>query len=481
MQAYTGQTIALSHSSLASHPLLPGTLLPGSARQYRIITLLHRTQQSTVYKASDLTSQRQVIIKQGMTDQPLAGQRDCTTSPIEHEKAMLDLLASAHIPAPRAIDMFRFKGHIYLVMTKIAGQTLEILRPAGQRDTALIINYVIDLCNILKLLHGLGYVHHDIKPANCIAQPDGTALLIDYGSSKPIRPTGSYCLSVTGTQGYMSLEQIRGEARPANDVFAMGTLLHNLVDAPDADLRIIIQRAIAPVKSRYQSVADMRHDLVRLQRRSTYIGHCSTLVHNLQPLLFRLAIFALGVLSLLIVRSSTPHDSSSMFIAPSPIPLAPILAHNSSAITLPELKLEQTSQIREPEDLVLDCYYRYQTSRIYAFATLDANRLDCVDPTGPLRQQIAAEIEYMHHQSQWRQISTHDLTLVRIALDEETAILIIEKSETRRDRPLICDVSSNGELCPVIHSVEHDRFRAMFTLRSTTNGWQIVGVETMNP
>ena len=80
-------------------------------------------------------------------------------------------------------------------------------------------------------------VHRDVKPENIIIEggkPGGKVFLVDFGgiqqgeqdvADSEVTDTGT----LVGTYGYMAPEQLRGSARPASDLFALGgTLLYLL-------------------------------------------------------------------------------------------------------------------------------------------------------------------------------------------------------------------------------------------------------------
>lgn len=83
----------------------------------------------------------------------------------------------------------------------------------------------------------LQVVHRDVKPENIIVEggkPGGKVFLVDFGgiqqgqqdvADSEVTDTGT----LVGTYGYMAPEQLRGSARPASDLFALGgTLLYLL-------------------------------------------------------------------------------------------------------------------------------------------------------------------------------------------------------------------------------------------------------------
>ena len=91
-------------------------------------------------------------------------------------------------------------------------------------------------------------VHRDVKPENIIlegSKPGGKIFLVDFGgiqqgsqdiSDNEVTDTGT----LVGTYGYMAPEQLRGSARPASDLFALGGTLLYLLSGKccllDADL-----------------------------------------------------------------------------------------------------------------------------------------------------------------------------------------------------------------------------------------------------
>ena len=90
---------------------------------------------------------------------------------------------------------------------------------------------------LLITVNDVQIVHRDVKPENIILQggkPGGKVFLVDFGgiqqgnkdvADSEVVDTGT----LVGTYGYMAPEQLRGSARPASDLFALGgTLLYLL-------------------------------------------------------------------------------------------------------------------------------------------------------------------------------------------------------------------------------------------------------------
>ncbi len=96
----------------------------------------------------------------------------------------------------------------------LAGQPLEeVLPPVGL------------LADALRYAHGKGIVHRDIKAANVLLDFNGVPYLSDFGIAAP---AGS--VAGGGSPVAASPQVLRGEpAAPADDVYALGVLLHELI------------------------------------------------------------------------------------------------------------------------------------------------------------------------------------------------------------------------------------------------------------
>jgi serine/threonine protein kinase len=118
-----------------------------------------------------------------------------------------------------------------LVMEKIDGKTLqEWLQDKSEQPISqeLALDWLKQLISILEYLHKNNYFHRDIKPSNIMIKPDGTLVLIDFGSVKEL--TGSYLAKLVEdgeatklyTPGYAPKEQREGKPLPQSDFFALG-------------------------------------------------------------------------------------------------------------------------------------------------------------------------------------------------------------------------------------------------------------------
>ena len=101
---------------------------------------------------------------------------------------------------------------------------------AAQRRSAGT-GWVRPLARALARVHGAGWVHHDLKPANVLLRALDTPMLGDFGTA---RRRGEP--SPPGSPGYVSPERLAGRASdPSDDVFGFGRVLAEVLDARIAD------------------------------------------------------------------------------------------------------------------------------------------------------------------------------------------------------------------------------------------------------
>jgi serine/threonine protein kinase/Flp pilus assembly protein TadD len=184
----------------------------------------------------------------------------------EREARVLQQLKHPGIPQVEADGYFTvYTGKVSkplhcLVMHKIEGENLEQwLSKWGAVPQMLALDWLIQLAEIIKLVHNKDLFHRDIKPSNIMLDLSGKLVLIDFGTVREV--TGTYLAKVgtdrqiTGiiSPGYTPPEQATGKAVPQSDFFAMGrTFVHLLTGLHPVELSEnpqtgeLIWREIAP-------------------------------------------------------------------------------------------------------------------------------------------------------------------------------------------------------------------------------------------
>jgi serine/threonine-protein kinase len=273
---------------------------------YRILEKLGSGGMGVVYKAEDIRLKRLVALK--FLPEALSEDRQALER-FEREARAASALNHPHICTIHDIDAY--EGQRFIAMELLEGQTLKERLHRRPLSAAEVVDLGLQLADSLEAAHAKGIIHRDIKPANVFLTTRGTAKLLDFGLAKvteappatldaptaaPAWVTGA---GVTlGTVGYMSPEQVRGEALDARtDLFSLGVVLYEmatgtapfrgatsgavlgeiLTKAPTAPVRLnpevlpelerIVSKLLEKDRAlRYQSARDLLVDLTRLKR-----------------------------------------------------------------------------------------------------------------------------------------------------------------------------------------------------------------------
>jgi serine/threonine-protein kinase len=128
------------------------------------------------------------------------------------------------------------EGRPFIVSELLEGQSLRDRLRSGAVPLRKTIDYARQIAEGLAAAHDKSIVHRDLKPDNIFITNDGRIKILDFGLAKLTMPDGGETRSVLsdetepgtilGTAGYMSPEQVRGEAVDArSDLFSFGTIV----------------------------------------------------------------------------------------------------------------------------------------------------------------------------------------------------------------------------------------------------------------
>jgi eukaryotic-like serine/threonine-protein kinase len=138
-------------------------------------------------------------------------------------------------------DIGQQGGTPYVVSELLEGETLRQRLTSGGLGVRKAVDYGVQIAHGLAAAHEKGIVHRDLKPDNVFVNPDGRVKILDFGLAKltgreagdaavtsaPTEAGGTEPGVVLGTVGYMSPEQVRGQAADhRSDIFAFGALLY---------------------------------------------------------------------------------------------------------------------------------------------------------------------------------------------------------------------------------------------------------------
>lgn len=130
---------------------------------------------------------------------------------------------------PRLLAYFEENSEFYLVQEYINGYTLDKeLVPGQALEDKQVINLLLEVLEILAVVHSQTVIHRDIKPENIIRnREDNKLFLIDFGAVKQVinnQKQATAVGTVIGTFPYMTLEVCHGNPQFNSDIYALGMI-----------------------------------------------------------------------------------------------------------------------------------------------------------------------------------------------------------------------------------------------------------------
>ncbi len=119
----------------------------------------------------------------------------------------------------------------YIVMEFIRGTDLKKgIRSHGALAPRKAAQIGAQVCAALGAAHRHEIIHRDVKPQNIMIQPDGTAIMTDFGIARAKNSHLTQTNSVLGTAHYVSPEQTQGkELGPESDLYSLGIVMYEAV------------------------------------------------------------------------------------------------------------------------------------------------------------------------------------------------------------------------------------------------------------
>jgi Tol biopolymer transport system component len=211
--------------------------------RYEILDLLGSGGMGRVYRARDVTLDREVAIK------ALARTfHEDSASLLRFEREAKVLAALDHPGIATIYGLEWVDAAPYLILELIEGETLGDRLSRGALPAPQAMATATQIAQALEEAHRLGVVHRDLKPSNVMLGPDGRVTVLDFGLAKAIpvslekhdESASSSQLTtasgtVLGTAPYMSPEQVRGDdVDTRSDVWAFGCLLYEMLSGERA-------------------------------------------------------------------------------------------------------------------------------------------------------------------------------------------------------------------------------------------------------
>jgi serine/threonine protein kinase len=190
---------------------------------YRLVRFLGRGTYGEVYLGEHVRDQSQAAVKL------LSAQM----TEAELKQFIKEASTAARMKHPHIVELLGFGLHHddtpYLITTYAPHGSLRQRHPSGSRVAGeTIVVYVKQIAEALHYMHSDRRIHRDIKPENILIGSNQQLLLADFGITIEALATGYVGLQqdANGTMAYAAPEQIRKQALPASDQYALAIMVY---------------------------------------------------------------------------------------------------------------------------------------------------------------------------------------------------------------------------------------------------------------
>ena len=237
--------------------------MAGDARvgPYRILRLVNRGGQGSVYLGYDKRLRRRVAIK----IYPLPADRRA------RKHLLLEAQLVASIQSPKVVqihDVIESSEHLAMVMEYVPGCDLEEYLRSVRPSLASVLTIAADIAGALTVARQQHIVHGDLKAANVLIGAGGRVKLTDFGIAR--RPDAGE--QAAASLSALSPEQYLGKPLDErSDLFALGCLLYRMLGGAQPffkkgrlDRRALLTQAPAPLQELVPADIELPQELVEL-------------------------------------------------------------------------------------------------------------------------------------------------------------------------------------------------------------------------
>ncbi len=232
--------------------------------QYQNFTILSQKEHSVVYKALEISPNREVALKISYID---PSKEDQYPTLLEQTKNLASINNTA---VAKIYNYGQAEDYFYISMEYIHGKPLHNSIYGITIDTITATQIIQDICSGLEAAHSKGISHQELTPDNIIIGPDAKPRLINFSNTQ--------YSNNQNTLGYSAPEIANNssEVNKQSDIYSVGIILKQMltgtvaphfntdvegdeiiVEVPE-ELQTVINTATAQSpSSRYSSIATM--------------------------------------------------------------------------------------------------------------------------------------------------------------------------------------------------------------------------------
>ena len=225
---------------------------------YRIIGELGRGGMGVVYRATQLSPNREVALKMLLPDH---FRKDART------RFLIEAQALGTLQHPHILPLYDFGEHngqpFFTTRVATGGSLADRLNPTGNlmppRDAAALLHVLADA---IDYAHQHGIIHRDLKPSNILFDHDGSPVIGDFGLARIAGSdtTVTAASTMMGSPNYLAPEVAASDARAAttaSDLYGLGAILYQLLagrppyvaETPNEVIRLINDSDVLPPSS----------------------------------------------------------------------------------------------------------------------------------------------------------------------------------------------------------------------------------------
>ena len=239
-----------------------GSLIGQSLGDYLLRGVLGVGGMAEVYRAMDLTLEREVAVK--------VLPASFAADPGYVQRFRDEAKQVAALDHPHIVPIYAFgeeRGYFYHVMPMLHGSLRDRLLKDGHLAPDEAVRLVRQIASALGAAHALGLVHRDVKPENILLDAEDNALLTDFGIARELAALRQAGVARTlartgmpvGTPEYMAPEQLRAEPCDQRaDIYGLGAVLYELLSgvppheaaSPFEVAALVLSTPVLPISQR---------------------------------------------------------------------------------------------------------------------------------------------------------------------------------------------------------------------------------------